>query len=158
MEQSCHCCVHAQCVSWGRVALTALSASENTTNDLIGLREIARCLESGMLSEKEAVTAVSRRFPQFSGAFTDMATAAAVIEMIDAILQARSPAARLLTRSERYRFKAVECLQLADNARHSDPRETYTGLAACYEKLARQAEALEKERYEALTRRTGLKL
>jgi hypothetical protein len=137
--------------------LTALVDPAISIKELISLREIARCLHAGMLTENEAATAVVRISPKFAGVFTDMATAAAVIEMIDALLQARSPAATRLSRSERYRLKAAESLQLAGNAAHARPREIYKDLAFCYEQLACQAEAIEKHRYRQLARRTGVK-
>jgi len=121
-----------------------LSDPNISTRDLIALRELARAAHSGMLTVAEAANGISRINPAFTKAFSDIATAAAVIEVIDVILQARSPAAAKLSRTERYKLKAVECLQLADNARHVQTAATYESLAACYEQLALQAEEIEK--------------
>jgi hypothetical protein len=84
-------------------------------------------------------------------------TAAAFIEIIEAILQARFPAACRLSRSKRFRLKAAECLQLADNAVNAQPQEIYTDLARCYERLATHAEAIERHRYEKLLNRFPFK-
>jgi hypothetical protein len=119
-------------------------------DQLIALRQIAECLRSGMLKAQEAETAVCNISPKFTGCFHDAATAAAVIEAIEAIMVARSSAARRLSRSERFRLKAVECLQLADISNLQKTKETYRSLALCYEQLATHAEAIEKHNYEKL--------
>jgi hypothetical protein len=62
--------------------VTALVDPVVPTKDLISLREIARCFHGGMLTEGEAATAISRLSPEFVGAFTDTATAAAVVDMM----------------------------------------------------------------------------
>ena len=136
--------------------MTALVDPVVPTKDLISLREIARCFHGGMLTEGEAATAISRLSPEFVGAFTDTATAAAVIDMIDAILQARSPAAPRLSRSQQYRVKAAECLHFADNANTGSER-IYKNLADGYEQLALQAEGFEELRYRQLASRTEMK-
>jgi len=124
--------------------------------DLIGVREIARAYHGGMLTLAEARVALERRYPHLAGCFGDVATAAAVIDLIEALLQARSPVAARLSRSERLKLKALECLQLADNANHTRTREIYKSLAVAYEQMAIQAETIEKQRLNMFARRTGV--
>jgi hypothetical protein len=108
-----------------------------------------------MLKSHEAEAALCNISPKFTGCFHDAATAAAVIEAIEAIIVSRSSAARRLSRSERFRLKAAECLQLADIANLSRSKETYKNLALCYEQLAIHAEVIEEHNYEKLKNRSS---
>jgi dihydroxyacid dehydratase/phosphogluconate dehydratase len=123
-----------------------LSDPDIPLKDLISLREIAKALQEGMLSETEVLAAQKRICPNLAGCFTNMATAPAVIELIDALVEARSPAAARPLRAERLRFKATECRQLAENARDDYPRQIYQSLAISYEQMASRADQIEKQR------------
>lgn len=126
-------------------------------NELIALRQIAQCLQEGTLTQDEARSAIERISPKFAECFIDAASAAAIVDAVEAILQARSPAAARLSRSHRFRLKAVECVQLANNAAQVQIQETYRNLAQCYEQLATRAEAIERHRYERILARASLR-